>query len=75
MEILSRFILVLCFMVVYCVSFSIFLNLNNPDFDVKKESLGKFFRIKNNNAYKVIPLLIAFIVSVYLSNVISEIIF
>ena len=75
MEILIRLSLLLSFMSVYFVSFSIFLNLNNPKFNIKEKSLGKFFKIKNNNAFKVIPILIAFAVSVYISNFISEIIF
>ncbi len=75
MEILIRLSLLLSFMSVYFVSFSIFLNLNNPKFNIKEKSLGKFLKIKNNNAFKVIPMLIAFAVSVYISSLLSEIIF
>ncbi len=75
MEILIRLSLLLSLMFVYFVSFSIFLNLYNPKFNTKEKSLGKFFKIKNNNAFKFIPMLMAFAVSVYLSNLISEIIF
>jgi len=75
MEILIRLSLLLSFMSVYFVSFSIFLNLNNPKFNIKEKSLGKFFKIKNNNAFKAIPMLVAFAVSVYISSLLSEIIF
>ena len=75
MEILIRLSLLLSFMSVYFVSFSIFLNLNNPKFNIKEKSLGKFLKIKNNNAFKVIPMLVAFAVSVYISSLLSEIIF
>ena len=74
MEILIRLSLLISLMSVYFFSFSIFLNLNNPKFNTKEKSLGKFFKIKNNNAFKFIPMLMAFAVSVYLSNLISEII-
>jgi len=75
MEILIRLSLLLSFMSVYFVSFSIFLNLNNPKFNIKEKSLGKFFKIKNNNAFKAIPMILAFAVSVYISSLLSEIIF
>ena len=75
MEILIRLSLLLSFMSVYFVSFSIFLNLNNPKFNIKEKSLGKFLKIKNNNAFKVIPMLVAFAISVYISSLLSEIIF
>tara|TARA_Y100000591_G_scaffold221375_1_gene192782 strand:- start:329 stop:616 length:288 start_codon:yes stop_codon:yes gene_type:complete len=75
MEILIKLSFLISFMAAYIVSFSILLNINNPNYDVNEKSFDKFIRIKNNNAFRIIPLLIAFAVSVYLTNLISVIIF